>query len=181
MNGRDVVVFPAVDLPRLTKLAELLHERLPEQVVIGLQGTLGAGKTRLAQAIAVAAGIDVSDVTSPTFTLVQHYHGSRSIHHVDAYRLADEDEFAELGGEELLEDQAMVLVEWPQRITRSLPGHCLMLDIEIDEGSDPSAGATPGSHDPNAGSATRTIRASSGDGQLMAIMHDIRTVLDEYQ
>ena len=169
-----VVEFRGVDLQRLRSLAVGLHRHLPPQVVIALQGTLGAGKTRFAQEIAVAAGIDVGDVTSPTFTLVQHYEGSRRIHHIDAYRLADEDEFIELGGEELFEDEALVLVEWPQRIARSLPGRTLFLEIEIEE----HAGEADSVNGPAAPQpATRTIRARSRDAALMTVLRTIQSEL----
>lgn len=129
MNSVD---FHDVNLDRLQWVADRLHESFPRHVVIGLRGTLGAGKTRLVQCLAVAAGIDVADVTSPTFTIVQHYCGKRRIHHIDAYRLADEDEFAELGGDELIEDDdAWVLIEWPQRIAGCLPADALMIEIEL--------------------------------------------------
>jgi tRNA threonylcarbamoyladenosine biosynthesis protein TsaE len=165
---RTVVEIRQVDLPRLRLLAELLHRHLPQQVVIALQGQLGAGKTRLAQEIAVAAGIDADEVTSPTFTLVQHYQGLRKIHHIDAYRLADEDEFIELGGEELFEDVALVLVEWPQRIARSLPNRTLFLELEIDEAEQgPETAAVSPQQ------ATRTIRASGSDPALVAILRTI--------
>src|SRR5690606_2331545 len=132
-DAGDAVEFRKVDLQCLRRLAEHLHRHLPRQVVIALRGQLGAGKTRLAQELAVAAGIDAADVTSPTFTPVQHDQGNRKNHHVDADRLADEDEFIELGGEELFDDEAMVLVEWPQRIAPSLPSRTLFLDLEIDD------------------------------------------------
>ena len=143
-------VLGNVDIARLERLGQSLASCLPMSVVVGLRGTLGAGKTKLVQAIAAASGVDVATVTSPTFTIVQHYRGSRLIHHIDAYRLADEDEFIELGGEELLEDQAMILIEWPERISRCLPRDILMIDIEIDESPE-----------------TRTIRATSNDPHLL--------------
>lgn len=122
-----------VDLGRLEAIAEGLDRVLPVHQVIALRGTLGAGKTRLVQAIARAAGIDPLGVTSPTFGIVHHHRGRRSIHHIDAYRLADEDEFIELGGEELLEDsKAIALVEWPQRIAGCIPPNALWVDIEIE-------------------------------------------------
>jgi tRNA threonylcarbamoyladenosine biosynthesis protein TsaE len=170
----DAVEFRNIDLQRLRALAEHLHRHLPRQVVIALRGQLGAGKTRFAQEIAVAAGIDAGDVTSPTFTLVQHYQGSRKIHHIDAYRLADEDEFIELGGEELFDDEAMVLVEWPQRIAPSLPSRTLFLDLEIDDVTK-NAGAVHDQTSPP--DAARTIRASSGDPALMAVLHMIQREL----
>ena len=138
-----------VDIARLEQLGWALSQCLPRRVVVGLRGTLGAGKTRLVQAIAAASGVDVTTVTSPTFTIVQHYRGNRLIHHIDAYRLADEDEFIELGGEELMEDIAMVLIEWPDRIAGCLPHDIVMIDIEVDESPD-----------------TRTIRAACGDNAI---------------
>ncbi|MGV3483321.1 MAG: tRNA (adenosine(37)-N6)-threonylcarbamoyltransferase complex ATPase subunit type 1 TsaE [Planctomycetaceae bacterium] len=140
-----------VDIAGLQRLAKALVQTLPARVVIGLRGTLGAGKTRLVQAFAAEAGVDPATVTSPTFTLVQHYRGDRLMHHIDAYRLADEDEFIELGGEELVEDEATVLIEWPDRIAACLPKDILMIDIEVDD-------------DPQ----TRTIRASCRDDSLTA-------------
>ncbi len=122
-----------VDLAKLECLARAMHERLPQRAIVALQGTLGAGKTRLVQAIASAAAIDIAEVTSPTFTIVQHYNGERRINHVDAYRLADEDEFIELGGEELLEEDALTLIEWPERLLRCLPADVIWLSIEIDD------------------------------------------------
>lgn len=172
-QGHTVLEFRKIDLPRLRRLAELLHRHLPQQAVIAIQGQLGAGKTRLAQEIAVAAGIAADDVTSPTFTLVQHYQGDRKIHHIDAYRLADEDEFIELGGEELFEDEALVLVEWPQRIARSLPSRTLFLELEIDDAepaAETEAGPSP--------QTTRTIRASGRDPALRAILGTISSQME---
>ncbi|TVP97317.1 MAG: tRNA (adenosine(37)-N6)-threonylcarbamoyltransferase complex ATPase subunit type 1 TsaE [Planctomycetaceae bacterium] len=131
-----------VDLADLQRIAEALHATLPEHAVIGLRGSLGAGKTRFAQCFAVAIGIDATDVTSPTFGIVHHHHGARRLHHIDAYRLADEDEFIELGGEELLEEEsAVVLIEWPERIVGCLPPGCWMIDLEIESSGEASGQA----------------------------------------
>lgn len=125
-----------VDLAGLQRLATVLATCLPKRIVFGLRGTLGAGKTRLVQAFAEATNIDASLVTSPTFPIVQHYHGDRLIHHIDAYRLADEDEFIELGGEELLEDDATIFIEWPERISECLPAEIVWIDLEIGDEDD---------------------------------------------
>lgn len=125
--------FRHVDLERLQRIADALHASLPERVVVALRGSLGAGKTRLTQCLAAAAGIDPAEVTSPTFGIVHHHRGQRLIHHIDAYRLADEDEFIELGGEELLEqDAALVLIEWPERIAGCLPPDHWTIELEIE-------------------------------------------------
>ena len=69
----------------------------------------GRAKTRLVQAIAEACGIDRREVVSPTFVLIQEHHGRRTIYHVDAYRLRDEDEFLALGPEEYFESDGLTL------------------------------------------------------------------------
>ena len=80
------------------RLGKLLADVLPAGTVIALIGTLGAGKTRLVQAVAGALGVPREEVTSPTFVLVNEYVGGRlPVYHFDAYRLRDEDEFLELG------------------------------------------------------------------------------------
>jgi tRNA threonylcarbamoyladenosine biosynthesis protein TsaE len=128
-------VIGSLDLNRVNRLARALVQRVPGGTTFGLLGTLGAGKTTLVRAIAGACGVDVADVTSPTFTLLQTYHGCLTIHHLDAYRLADEDEFLELGVEELFEDQgAWTLVEWADRVAGVMPSTTLWLHIDFEAG-----------------------------------------------
>ena len=90
-------VFDAASEADTDRLGAALAGVLPPGTTIALNGTLGAGKTRLVQAIAAACGIDRQDVVSPTFVLCQRYQGDRMIYHLDAYRLHDDDEFRELG------------------------------------------------------------------------------------
>lgn len=124
----------SLDLDGIERLAGSMLRHLPTPLVIGLVGTLGAGKTALVQAIARQAGIDTADVTSPTFTLLQTYRGSITLHHLDAYRIADEDEFLEIGVEELFDQQdAWTLVEWADRVRDVLPAETLWVEIEIED------------------------------------------------
>lgn len=126
-----------IDLTRLQRLADALVRHVPPGTTIGLVGTLGAGKTTLVQAIARAAGIDTSNVTSPTFTLHQTHRGSITLHHLDAYRVADEEEFLELGVDELFEDAtAWTLVEWADLVKEAMPIDTLWLTIELDPNSE---------------------------------------------
>ena len=113
------------------RLGHALAAALPATAVIALQGTLGAGKTRLVQALAAAAGVDPSSVTSPTFVLCQQYHAQRSIYHLDAYRLHDVDEFLELGVEEYFEGPGLTLIEWADRVAPCLPEEHLEIQIEV--------------------------------------------------
>lgn len=90
--------------------------------VITLSGDLGAGKTTFARAlIRHLAGDDTIEVPSPTFTLIQTYDLENfPIVHADLYRLSDSSELAELGFDDLPEN-ALVLLEWPDRAAGFLP------------------------------------------------------------
>ncbi len=114
------------------RLGALLAENLPPGTVIGLIGTLGAGKTRLVQAVADAVGISPKSVTSPTFVLVNEYRGGRlPIFHFDTYRLKDDDEFLNLGPEEYFESQGLTFVEWADRVSDLLPSERLDINLEV--------------------------------------------------
>jgi tRNA threonylcarbamoyladenosine biosynthesis protein TsaE len=103
------------------RLGAALARVLPPGTTIALIGTLGAGKTRLVQAVAAACGVPREAATSPTFVLVNEYRGTRPIYHFDAYRLRDEDEFIELGPEEHFESDGLTFVEWADRVENCMP------------------------------------------------------------
>lgn len=92
-------------------------------LVVTLSGELGAGKTTLAQAI--CSGYEVTDqVTSPTYALVHEYSSPRSVvFHVDLYRLESEAQLTNIGWDEIVNGDALVLVEWPERAGKRLPPH----------------------------------------------------------
>lgn len=111
-------------------LGVALADALPERAVVALIGTLGAGKTRLVQALAAACGVPRQSVVSPTFVLANEYRGRRTIHHLDAYRLRDEEEFLALGAEEYFTSDAVTLLEWADRVENCLPRDRLEIRIE---------------------------------------------------
>jgi tRNA threonylcarbamoyladenosine biosynthesis protein TsaE len=91
--------------------------RLKAPVLILLSGDLGAGKTTLTKGIAAGLGAArEEDITSPTFTLVHKYEGSTRVYHVDLYRIEDLHDFETLGLEDIFSEQAVVIVEWPDRL-----------------------------------------------------------------
>ena len=99
---------------------------------MALIGTLGAGKTRLVQAVATALGVPPGDVTSPTFVLVNEYRqGRMPIYHFDTYRLKDEDEFMSLGPEEYFDADGLSFVEWGDRVEHLLPEDHVEIELEV--------------------------------------------------
>jgi tRNA threonylcarbamoyladenosine biosynthesis protein TsaE len=98
--------------------------------VVGLTGDLGAGKTRLVQGAAAALGVE-GPVLSPTFMLVREYDGDLAVHHVDAYRLSGPLELEDLGLEDVLSADAVVFVEWADRVMAALPDSWLELGLRI--------------------------------------------------
>jgi tRNA threonylcarbamoyladenosine biosynthesis protein TsaE len=99
------------------KLVSLLA---PPQLLI-LRGDLGTGKTTLVKGIAQALdAAEPDEVTSPTFTLLHEYDGTREgkpvkLFHLDVYRLEGERQLETLGLDELLTSDALVLVEWGEK------------------------------------------------------------------
>ena len=100
--------------------------------VVLLFGDLGAGKTAFTRG--VGAGLEVtSRVQSPTYILVQaHSSGRLPLWHADLYRLADEADLEQLGLDELLESEGMVVVEWPERAPGFFPADHLEIRIAIE-------------------------------------------------
>ena len=109
-------------------LGRRLAARLEPGDVVALQGDLGAGKTHLAKGIAAGLGVDPATVTSPTFTIVQE-HGDGALLHLDLYRIESDDELARLGLDELLDGDAVALVEWPERGGAWLPERTVWLRL----------------------------------------------------
>jgi len=100
------------------ELAYKIGEAINEPAVFLLQGDLGAGKTVFAKGIGAGLDIDPAEVNSPTFTLVNQLDGRMRLYHLDLYRIAGgANEVYDLGLEEMLaEPEAVVVIEWPERL-----------------------------------------------------------------
>lgn len=90
-------------------------------LIVTIAGDLGAGKTTLVQAICRGYGV-TDEVTSPTFALVHRYNAPKSpVFHLDLYRLERPDELTNIGWDEIMSEEALVLIEWPERAGDRIP------------------------------------------------------------
>jgi len=113
-------------------LARSLAAVLEGGDVIGLEGGLGAGKTTFARGALHGLGVpEDTAVTSPTFALLHHYAGRLPVVHADFYRLTDEVELEELGVDELVEDGAVLFIEWGRKFPGMASRTVLWVELEI--------------------------------------------------
>lgn len=131
-STRSVTVAVA-DEAALAPLARRLLDALPHPAFLALHGDLGAGKTTFVKALAAAAGIDATEVVSPTFGLIHEHPGPHgTLVHADMYRLGGDDELGELGWHDAVARAAWACVEWPERIAGSMPDERLDVMIGIE-------------------------------------------------
>lgn len=134
--GRQVAVrspFDSTSEGQTRAWGRELGEDLPDGVVVGLVGDLGAGKTVLASAILHGAGLDPSvRVVSPTFTLMNRYPSPRTLVHMDLYRLDSAADAHEAGIADVMLSvpDGVVVVEWFERFPRLWPPEYLRIDIQ---------------------------------------------------
>lgn len=113
------------------ELAYRIGESLTGSTVFLLQGELGAGKTVFAKGLAAGLEIDPAEVNSPTFTIVNQLDGRLRFYHLDLYRLSGSlEELRELGWEEMVEEEnAVMVIEWPERLGRRRPPNAYLVEI----------------------------------------------------
>ena len=100
--------------------------------IVAMQGTLAAGKTTFTKGIAQSLAINET-ITSPTFTLISEYEGIRPLYHMDVYRLNSEEEFIDLGVEDLMYSDGISIIEWSEKVMGQLPKKTIIIHIEILE------------------------------------------------
>lgn len=128
--GSAIYLLEADNEDESAAFAAALARRAEPGTLLALDGDLGAGKTRFAQAFAAALGVP-GIVNSPTFTLIKEYEGGRlPFYHMDAYRLSLA-EAEQLGLDEYFLGEGATLVEWASLIEPLLPAERLHLRIAI--------------------------------------------------
>jgi tRNA threonylcarbamoyladenosine biosynthesis protein TsaE len=136
-----------------------LGRHMPSRLVIYLEGELGTGKTTLVRGILRGLGHHGS-VRSPTYTLIEPYELPEArVYHLDLYRLSDPEELEYLGLRDLSGEDALLLVEWPERGMGALAAPDLTVRIRY---------GAEGRH--------LALSASSGEGAVViaALADDIR-------
>ena len=120
----------ATNLSDLTSVAQEITKQTLDKKIVLLNGEMGVGKTTLVKEIAKLLGVE-ENVSSPTFSIVNEYHGNEVIFHFDFYRLEEEEEAYDFGVEEYFDSGNLCLIEWPEKISNLLPASDLCLNIQI--------------------------------------------------
>jgi tRNA threonylcarbamoyladenosine biosynthesis protein TsaE len=109
-------------------IGEGLGARLSPGAVVACTGELGAGKTCFLQGLARGLGV-TTDVTSPTFVLVNQYRGRVPVYHLDAYRTDSLTELVDLGLEEMLDGAGVTVIEWADKLLPLLPARTIRVRL----------------------------------------------------
>ena len=112
--------LPSAGEEETRSVGERLGKQLRKGDVVLLSGELGAGKTCLTQGIGRGLACN-GQVNSPSFVLMNEYEGRETLYHVDLYRVSDPRDLTNLGWDEMLADDALVLIEWPEHAGDRLP------------------------------------------------------------
>lgn len=124
--------YKNITLESLRSLASNIAKFLEPGTCLCLWGDLGAGKSTLCRLILKALNPEITDVPSPTFTLVQLYDTPKGeVWHCDLYRLNHPDDILELGLEDAIHN-AITLIEWPEKMGYYLPQNRVDLKLTID-------------------------------------------------
>lgn len=123
MKTYEIVTYSTEETDSIAfKIGELVSKNM----VITLEGDLGAGKTTFSKGLARGLGV-TKNVNSPTFTIIKEYKGRLPLYHMDVYRI--EDEFEDLGFHEYFEGNGVTIVEWAHLIQDQLPTELLAIQI----------------------------------------------------
>lgn len=136
-----IVLARTTSVTETRALAAALAALVRPGDVLLLSGEMGAGKTAFTQGLGAALGV-TERITSPTFTIAQTYEGEvLRIHHLDVYRLEHLHEALDVGLAEMVDDGAVVVIEWGDAVVPVLPADYLELRIgfaPLDD--DPASG-----------------------------------------
>ena len=124
----------ALTEPELIDWGVRLGRQVNPPLMVTLDGDLGAGKTTLARAICAGYGVR-DEVTSPTFAIVHVYEAPKSpVYHIDLFRLDSPRDLQNIGWDDVVQSDALVLLEWPDRAGELLPADHVPIELRHVEG-----------------------------------------------
>ena len=109
-------------------LGEAISQFLTRDSLLLLKGDLGTGKTTLTQAIIKQIDSSIK-VKSPTFVIAHEYRSELLIYRVDLYRIEDEIDFYDIGILELIREDTLCIIEWPDKFIDMLPQAYIIINI----------------------------------------------------
>lgn len=125
--------FDAPDAKATEECGFLMGKSCNLPGMIALLGPMGAGKTHFSKGFARGLGYS-GEVTSPTFSIVQEYHGGRlPMFHFDLYRIEHVNELLALGWDDYLDQNGILLVEWADRFPELWPNNTMAIELEITD------------------------------------------------
>lgn len=128
MNNQRIFEAISPSPAATERLGRALARMLPRGSTVALYGDLATGKTCLVRGM-TAHFSGKPEAHSPTFTLINEYHGDPTLYHIDLYRLASAEEAAALGCEEIFDSQQVCAVEWAERAESLLPDACIRVAL----------------------------------------------------
>ncbi len=120
--------FESLSPEETQRIGEALGARLGSGDVVACIGALGAGKTCFLQGLLRGLGVQ-EPATSPTFVLISQYQGRLPVYHLDAYRTDSQIEILDLGVEEMLWGEGVMVIEWAEKLLSLLPTHTIFVRI----------------------------------------------------
>tara|TARA_B100000676_G_C18060121_1_gene837190 strand:+ start:1072 stop:1551 length:480 start_codon:yes stop_codon:yes gene_type:complete len=122
--------YVSISEEQTQSLGQAIAQFAASDCLLLLKGDLGTGKTTLTQSI--VKNIDSSiKVKSPTFVIAHEYRSDPLIYHVDLYRIEDEIDFYDIGILELIREDTLCIIEWPDKFVDMLPQAYIIIDIKI--------------------------------------------------
>ncbi len=124
-----MAIYKTQNVSQTEKIGEALGKSVKDGTVVAMFGDLGAGKTAFTRGFTRGMGIN-SDVSSPTFALVNEYRGEkRTLYHFDMYRISGWDDLYSTGYFDYLDAGGCLIIEWSENIEAILPEDCVRVTI----------------------------------------------------
>ena len=143
---RTPQVLTSSSTAQTEQIGEAFAGTLRGNEVLALEGPMGMGKTAFVRGLARGLGIQEDEVSSPTFALVNEYHGRLTLYHFDMYRVTTLDDLYSTGFFDYLDTGAVIAIEWSENIRQALPDESIPIRLERGVGDEErviTIGGTP--------------------------------------